>query len=92
MKWKPGKGSGHVEDRRGRTGGGFGGGGLPIPVGRMGGGGGIIGIVIAIVVYFLLIKGGGGGGFDVPGPSSAFPQVPQTGTGDSAVPGSPEPW
>jgi len=91
MKWKPGKRSGNLEDRRsqgGGLGGGLGGGGLPIPMGRMGGGG-IVGVIIAIVLYFLVINGGGGGGFDVPGPSSAFPQVPQTGTGDSAVPGSP---
>jgi uncharacterized protein len=86
MKWKPGRSSGHVEDRRGQ-GGGFGGGGLPIPMGRMGGGG-IIGVIIAIVIYFLVANGGGGGGFDVPGPSSAFPQVPQSGTGES-VQGSP---
>jgi predicted metalloprotease len=94
MKWKPGKPSGHLEDRRGSTGGGMGGlggGRIPIPMGRMGGGGGIIGIVIAIVIYFLVIKGGGGGGgFDVPAPGSAFPQVPQTGASDSAVPGSPD--
>jgi uncharacterized protein len=53
------------------------------------GGGGIVGVIIAIVIYFLAIKGGGGGGFDVPGPSSAFPQVPQTGTGQDSVPQSP---
>jgi uncharacterized protein len=88
MKWRPGKSSGHVEDRRGQGGGFGGGGGLPIPMGRMGGGGGIIGVIIAIVIYFLVLKGGGGGGFDVPGPSSAFPQVPQSGTSES-VPGSP---
>jgi len=57
-------------------------------MGRMGGGG-VVGVIIAIVLYFLVIKGGGGGGFDVPGPSSAFPQVPQTGTGQGSVPQSP---
>ncbi len=92
MKWKPGKTSGNIEDRRGQ-GGGFGGlgggGGLPIPMGRMGGGG-IIGVIVAVVLYLLVIKGGGGGGFDVPGPSSAFPQVPQTGSSDTSVPGSPD--
>jgi predicted metalloprotease len=91
MKWKPGKTSGNIEDRRGSSGGGGfgGGGGFPIPMGRMGGGGGIVGVIIAIVIYFLVLKGGGGGGFDVPGPSSAFPQVPQSGTGDNSVPQSP---
>src|SRR4051795_4735034 len=91
MKWKPGKRSGNLEDRRGQgggPGGGLGGGGFPIPMGRMGGGG-VVGVVIAIVVYFLVIKGGGGGGFDVPGPGSAFPQVPQSGTGEASVPQSP---
>jgi predicted metalloprotease len=58
-------------------------------MGRMGGGGGVIGVIIAIVIYFLVIKGGGGGGFDVPAPGSAFPQVPQNGTGEASVPQSP---
>jgi predicted metalloprotease len=87
MKWRPGKTSGNIEDRRSQ-GGGLGGGGLPIPMGRMGGGG-IVGVIIAIALYFLVIQGGGGGGFDVPGPSSAFPQVPQTGSGQDSVPQSP---
>jgi uncharacterized protein len=90
MKWKPGGRSADVEDRRGQ-GGGLGGGGMgfPIPMGRMGGGG-IGTIVVLVVIYLLFIKGGGGsGGFDVPGPSSAFPQVPQTGTGSASVPDSP---
>jgi uncharacterized protein len=87
MKWKPGKRSADIEDRRG-SGAGFGGGGAPIPMGRLGGGG--IGTLIVIaIVYFLFIQGGGGGGFDVPGPTNAFPQVPQSGTGDNSVPGSP---
>ncbi len=92
MKWKPGQRSGNIEDRRGEgggLGGGLGGGGgFPIPMGRMGGGG-IVGVIIVIVIYLLAGKGGGGGGFDVPGPSSAFPQVPQTGTGQDSVPQSP---
>jgi uncharacterized protein len=88
MKWKPGKRSGDLEDRRGQ-GGGLGGGGFPMPMGRMGGGG-IVGVIIAVVLYFLISSGGGGGGFGVPGPGSAFPQVPQSGSGSASVPGSPD--
>jgi uncharacterized protein len=89
MKWRPGGRSADVEDRRGE-GGGLGGGGMPIPIGRMGGGG-IGTIILLVIVYLLFIKGGGGGGgFDVPGPSSAFPQVPQTGTGSASIPNGPD--
>ncbi len=89
MKWRPGKRSADIEDRR-ASGGGFGGGGLPIPMGRLGGGG-IGTIIVLVVVYLLFLKGGGGeGGFNVPDPTSAFPQVPQTGTGSGSVPGSPD--
>ena len=89
MKWKPGKRSGDIEDRRG-AGGGFGaGGGMPIPMGRLGGGG-IGTLIVLAIVYFLFIQGGGGGGgFNVPDPTSSFPQVPQSGTGNDSVPGSP---
>src|SRR3954464_4986815 len=88
MKWKPGKRSGDIEDRRG-AGGGFGGGGMPIPMGRLGGGG--IGTLIAFaIVYFLFVQGGGGGGFNIPEPTNSFPQVPATGTGGNSVPGSPD--
>ena len=88
MKWKPGKRSADIEDRR-SAGGGFGGGGMPIPMGRLGGGG-IGTIIVLVIVYLLFVKGGGGGGFNVPDPTSAFPQVPQSGTGDNTVPGSPD--
>jgi uncharacterized protein len=89
MKWKPGKRSGDIEDRRG-AGGGFGaGGGMPIPMGRLGGGG-IGTIIVLVIVYLVFVKGGGdGGGFNVPDPTSAFPQVPQSGSGNNSVPGSP---
>jgi predicted metalloprotease len=89
MKWRPGKRSGDIEDRR-ASGGGFGGGGMPIPMGRLGGGG-IGTLIVAAIVYFLFIQGGGsgGGGLNVPDPTSAFPQVPQSGTGGDSVPGSP---
>jgi uncharacterized protein len=87
MKWKPGKRSGDIEDRR-SAGGGFGG-GMPIPMGRLGGGG-IVTLIVVAIVYFLFIQGGGGGGgFNVPDPTSSFPQVPQSGTGGDSVPGSP---
>ena len=88
MKWKPGKRSADIEDRRG-AGGGLGGGGMPIPMGRLGGGG-IGTVIVVVIVYLLFVKGGGGGWFDVPDPTSAFPQVPQTGTGTGSVPGSPD--
>jgi uncharacterized protein len=88
MRWRPGKRSADIEDRRG-AGGGFRGGGMPIPMGRLGGGG-IGTIVVLVIVYLLFIKGGSGGGFDVPDPTSNFPQVPASGTGNNSVPGSPD--
>jgi predicted metalloprotease len=90
MKWKPGKRSADIEDRRSAGGGFGGGGGMPIPMGRLGGGG-IGTIIVLVIVYLLFVRGGGGGGgFNVPDPTSAFPQVPQSGTGDNTVPGSPD--
>ena len=63
---------------------------FPISMGRMGGGG-IGTIILLVVVYLVFLKGGGGdGGFNVPDPTSAFPQVPQTGTGNMSVPNSPD--
>jgi uncharacterized protein len=89
MKWKPGRRSPDLEDRR-ASGGGFGGGGMPIPMGRLGGGG-IGTIVVLVIVYLLFVNGGGGGGgLNVPDPTSAFPQVPQSGNGTASVPGSPD--
>jgi uncharacterized protein len=89
MKWRPGSRSADIEDRR-ASGGGFGGGGMPIPMGRLGGGG-IGTIVVLVIVYLLFVKGGGGdGGFNVPDPTSAFPQTPQNGNGTASVPGSPD--
>jgi uncharacterized protein len=90
MKWRPGKRSADMEDRRGAGGGFGGGGGMPIPMGRLGGGG--IGTIIVLVIfYFVFLKGGGGGGgFDIPDPTSSFPQVPASGAGENSVPGSPD--
>ena len=63
---------------------------MPIPMGRLGGGG-IGTLVVLVIVYLLFVKGGGGdGGFNVPDPTSAFPQVPQSGSGTASVPGSPD--
>jgi uncharacterized protein len=89
MKWRPGGRSADVEDRRASSGGFGGGGGLPIPMGRLGGGG-IGTIIVLVVIYLVFLKGGGGGGFDVPAPGTAFPQVPESGTGGGSVPGSPD--
>jgi uncharacterized protein len=70
MKWRRGKRSADLEDRRaggGGLGGGGGFGGMPIPMGKAGGGG--LGLV-AILILFLVLRGcgdgGGGGGFDIP--------------------------
>jgi uncharacterized protein len=99
MKWKPGRRSPELRDQRGRGGGGFPGGfgrggGLPIPMpgGRMGGGG-IGTIVVLLLVYFVFIKGcgGDGGGFDIPDPTSGFPQAPATGKGQGQIPKGPDP-
>jgi predicted metalloprotease len=89
MKWRAGKRSADLEDRRG-AGGGFGGRGMPIPMGRLGGGG-IGTIIVLVIVWVLFLRGGGGdSGFNIPDPTGAFPQVPQTGTGSGSVPGSPD--
>lgn len=73
MKWKPGKASGDLIDRRGqssgRSGGGIGfpsggsGGGLPVGKGCSGGG---MGMMLLLVMGFFLLRactGGGGGSF-----------------------------
>src|SRR5262249_4722223 len=62
---------------------------IPLPMGRLGGGG--LGTIIVLVVIYLVFLngGGGGGGFNVPDPTSAFPQVPPSGSGTASVPGSP---
>ncbi len=57
MRWRGRRQSSNVEDRRGRSGGGGfgrGGGGVRIPVGRIGGGGGISGIIVLVVLFFAL--------------------------------------
>ena len=42
MRWKKVEGQGDIEDRRGQSSGGLGGGGLPIPMGVGGGGLGLV--------------------------------------------------
>ena len=61
MRWKKVPGQGDMEDRRGQGGGMFGGGGLPIPMGKGAGG---LGLIIAVVLALLLggnVVGGGSG-------------------------------
>ena len=99
MKWKPGKRSPNLEDRRGKGGGGgfpggipggSSGGGMPIPLpgGKSGGG---IGTLIIVIILFLVIRGcsggDGGGGFDVPGLPSQ-PDVPAQDTGSDIPKGA----
>jgi hypothetical protein len=62
---------------------------FPIPLGRAGGGG-IGTIIVLVILYLLFVKGGGDGGLNVPDPTNAFPQVPQTGTGSGSVPNGPD--
>jgi predicted metalloprotease len=87
VKWRRGKRGPDVIDRRGAR---AGGGGFPIPIGRMGGGG-IGSVLIALVIYLVFIRGGGSEGFDIPGGTDVFPQVPATGQGGDSVPKGPDP-
>lgn len=88
MRWRrlP-KGEGQIDDRRGRSGGsgGFGRGGMPIPMGKAGGGMGIVALILVLVVSCMgggNFLGGGDTGFDglgleplpqAPGPSANEP-------------------
>jgi predicted metalloprotease len=67
MRWKRGRGSGQIEDRRG-----MGGAGLGLPIGVGGGG---IGLVV-LVAYLLLSVLGGGSGLSVDPPIGQFPATP----------------
>lgn len=91
MKWRRGKRSPDLRDQRAGGGrGGFpGGGGFPIPTGRMSGGG-IAGVIVLLILFFVLRGGNEGGGFDIPDPTAGFPQAPATGKGES-VPKGPDP-
>jgi uncharacterized protein len=75
MKWRGRRGAGRIEDRRG-TGGGLGGGGFQIPMGKAGGGG--IGLIVLLVVYLLAggLPGGGGSGFGIDPGTGQLPQAP----------------
>ena len=89
MRWKKVPGQGDIEDRRGQSSGGLGGGGLPIPMGVGGGGLGLI-VVVALALLFggNILGGGDGGGTLSPGgidetvpsaPSGAAPGEESTG-------------
>jgi predicted metalloprotease len=55
-------------------------------------GGGIGTIIVAIILFFVLRScGGGDGGFNVPDPTSQFPQTPPSGKGQGQVPKGPDP-
>ena len=88
MKWKPGKGSGDIEDRR-SAGGGFGGGGMPIPLGRAGGGG-IGTIIVLVIVYLLFVKGGGWRRLQRPRPDQRLPSGPTERDGRQLGPRQPQ--
>jgi len=87
VRWKKVQGQGDIEDRRGQSGGSFGGGGLPIPMGK--GAGGLAAIILAVVALLFggnVLGGGGGGGLLVPSglnesapvaSSGAEPEAPQ---------------
>jgi predicted metalloprotease len=96
MRWMGGRRSENVEDRRGQSAGGLGGGGFRMPGGfggggggrRIGIGGGIGGIIVVLIMLFLgidpsvLLQGGDPG--SVPAPTEQ-PRTP----GTPAAPGTP---
>src|SRR4051795_5449793 len=73
MRWTPGGSSNDIEDRRGSSGGGFGGfgiGGAPI-----GCGGAVILLVLSLLFHknFFALLGNGGGGTQVSAPTESRP-------------------
>ncbi|HUV09803.1 MAG TPA: neutral zinc metallopeptidase [Acidimicrobiia bacterium] len=102
MRWKPGRRSTNIEDRRGQgpaRGGRLG--GLPFPInfptggkGCLGLGGGTLGIVVAVALLLLnggdVLSGGGSGsgGFPV-GPDVELPRTPSA--QGEPLPGAPDP-
>jgi uncharacterized protein len=79
VKWRGRGGAGRIEDRRG-SGGGFSGGGLPIPMGKMGGGG--IGTILIVLLVLFLTSRGGGGGIGVDPGTGQFQQAPSASSTD----------
>ena len=73
MKWRGRGGAGQIEDRRG-SGGGFSGGGLPIPMGKIGGGG--IGTILLVLLFLFISSRGGGGGLGVDPGTGQFAPAP----------------
>jgi predicted metalloprotease len=73
MKWRGRGGAGRIEDRRGTGGGSLGGGGFPIPMGKVGGGG--IGTIL-LVILFLVLQSRGGGGIGVDPGTGQFAPAP----------------
>ncbi|MBA3365804.1 MAG: zinc metallopeptidase [Actinobacteria bacterium] len=79
MRWRPGRGSGQIEDRRGSR-------GLGVPVGIGGGGLGIAGLL----VYLLLSALGGGSGAAINPPLDQFPAMPGPSGGELAPENDPD--
>jgi predicted metalloprotease len=66
MRWRPGRGAGQLEDRRGAR-------GVGVPLGVGGGGLGLLGLVAYLLIAVL---GGGGGGASIDPGLAPFPAAP----------------
>jgi uncharacterized protein len=66
MRWRPGRGAGQIEDRRGAR-------GFGVPLGVGGGGLGLLGVVAYLLIAVL---GGGGGGASIDPGLAPFPAAP----------------
>jgi predicted metalloprotease len=88
MKWRGRGGAGRIEDRRG-TGGGSLGGGLPIPMGKVGGGG--IGTILLVLLFLFISSRGGGGGLGVDPGTGQFAPAPGASSTDLDKPPADDP-
>lgn len=86
MRWKRVSGRGDIEDRRGRSGGPFGG-GLPIPIPTGKGAGGGLGLILLVVLSLMFGGNVFGDGSGPLSPDSGFQPAPGAQAGD-APPGS----